>query len=308
MKTAEELEFRDLLFIFLKRSWILVITVGLAGWIGQKKANLLPNQYQSTALLVPAVTSSNSQRGGGLGGVGASNSTSPDLSLYQALMTSRTVMHEILRRQIQKSADLSPQLVASLVGVDTGDAVAMQIAAANLAGGVTLVDQGDGIIRVSYTTTDPFIAPQMTDMVLEVTQKQLNRIRSERLSTIIDQLQSSVDEAHRRYSVASSILANFKDANIGMESGRLQARLSELESDLKVREDDYNTARQRANQLRLELDQLYPPAVIFDPASRPALLVGPNRKAKVMLACFVGLLIGVAIIVVWEFLVRKLPG
>jgi len=307
MKADQELEFRDILFIFLKRSWILVITVSVAGWIGYSKAKKLPNQFQSTALLVPAATTANSGRGVNLGGVGSSTSSSPDLSLYQALMTSRTVMMDILRRQIQKSADLSPQLVASMVGVDTSDAVAMQIAATNLSSGVSLVDQGDGIIRVSYTTTDPFIAPQLTDMVLEVTQKQLNRIRSERLATIIDQLQNSVDAAHRRYSLASSILANFKDANIGMESGKLQARLSELESDLKVREDDYNTSRQRASQMRLELDQLYPPAVIFDPASRPAMLVGPNRKAKVMLAGFVGLLIGVGIILAWEFLLRKSP-
>lgn len=307
MKADVELEFRDIFFIFLKRSWVLVLTVGIAVWIGRTKAKKLPNQYQSTALLVPATTS-NSVRGGTLGGVGSATSSSPDLALYQALMTSRTVMQDILRRQVQKSADLAPQLVASLMGVDTSDAIAMQGAAGALASGVSLVDQGDGIIRVSYTSADPYFAPQMTDMVLEVTQKQLNRIRSERLSTIIEQLQRSVDDAHRRYSVASSILANFKDANMGMESGKLQARLAELESDLKVREDDYNTSRQRANQMRLELDQLYPPAVIFDPASRPAILVGPNRQGKVMLAGFVGFLIGIGIILVWEFLLRKLPA
>jgi uncharacterized protein involved in exopolysaccharide biosynthesis len=300
---ADELEFRDILVILLKRSWVLVLTIGLAGWIGNWKARKLPNLFQSTALLVPATTSS--QKGGTLGSVGSSTSSSPDLTLYQALMTSRTVMQEILHRPVVRSADLNPQLVASIMGVDTSDAVRMQLAAGTLATGVSLVDQGDGIIRVSYTSTDPYLAPQMTDMILEVTQQQLNRIRSERLNTIIEQMQHSVDESHRRYSNASAVLANFKDANIGMESGRLQARLAELESDLKVREEDYNVARQRANQMRLELDQLYPPAVVFDPASRPALLVGPNRKSKVILAGLVGLLSGLTIVLAWEFLIRQ---
>lgn len=304
MKTAEEIEFRDILVIFLKYSWVLAITAGIAGWLGRIQAKKLPDLYQSTALLVPATTN-NSQKGGSVGGVGSASAASPDLSLYQALMTSRTVMQEILRKQVRKSPDFSPQLVANLMGVDTANPIGMQVAAGNLANSVNLVDQGNGIIVVSFTSTDAFLAPQMTDMVLEVTQRQLNRIRSERLSTIIEQLQRSVDEAHLRYSVALASLANFKDANAAMESGRLQARLSELESDLKVREDDYNSARERANQMRLELDQLYPPAVIFDPASRPAILVGPNRKGKVMLAGFVGLLVGIGIVVVWEFLLRK---
>lgn len=300
--SADELEFRDILFILLKRSWVLVLTAGLAGWFGHWKAKKLPNLYQSTALLVPATT--NTPKGGALGSVGNITSSSPDLTLYQALMTSRTVMQEILRHQVQRSADFAPQLIASVVGVDTSDPVGMQVAAGNLAGGVSLVDQGDGIIRVSYTSTDPFIAPQMTDLILEVTQNQLNRIRSERLNTIIEQLQRSVDETHRRYANASAVLANFRDANVGMESGKLQARLAELESDLKVREEDYNSARQRSNQMRLELDQLYPPAVVFDPASRPALLIGPNRKSKTLLAGFVGLLVGLGIVGAWEFLLR----
>ncbi|HNY32686.1 MAG TPA: hypothetical protein PKO15_17515 [Fibrobacteria bacterium] len=301
----DELEFRDIFILFLKRSWIVVIAAGVAGWLGHRNAQKMPNQYRSTALLVPAATTSGGRGGVSLGGVGSATASSPDLALYQALMTSRTVMQEILWQPIQTSGDLAPRLVATIMGVDTADPIGMQLAAQNLANGVSLYDQGDGIIRVSYTSSNQELAPQMTEMVLTMTQKQLNRIRSERLTTIIEQLQRSVDEAHRRYTAASSALAKFKDANIEMESGRLQARLSELESDLKVREDDYNTARQRANQMRLELDQLYPPAVVFDPPSRPALLVGPNRQGKVMLAVFAGLLVGVGLIVFTEFLLRK---
>jgi uncharacterized protein involved in exopolysaccharide biosynthesis len=60
--------------------------------------------------------------------------------------------------------------------------------------------------------------------------------------------------------------------------------------------------------MRLELDQLYPPAVVFDPASRPPQLVGPNRRNMVMVAGFLGLLAGIVIVVAWEFLLRKKPG
>ena len=303
--SSEELEFRDLAILFLKRSWVMVITVGVAGWLGYHKAAALPNLYKSTALLVPA---SSGQRGpnASAAALGSSTSSSPDLSLYQALMTSRTVMMDILRAPIYRSVrDMSPQLMAKFYGLDTSNATAMQQAASSLSKSVALVDQGDGIIEVSFTSTDPQIAPQVADMVIEVTQRELNRIRTERLQTILAQLQKSVDEAHYRYSVASGTLAGFKDANIEMESGRLQARSAELESDLKVREEDYQQARSRADQMRLELDQLYPPAVVFDPASRPALLVGPNRQNIIMVYSLVGLIVGIGIVLAWEFLLRK---
>ncbi len=50
--------------------------------------------------------------------------------------------------------------------------------------------------------------------------------------------------------------------------------------------------------MRRELDQLYPPVVVFDPASRPAALIGPNRRNKVMMGGFVGL----AMVVLLSFL------
>jgi len=308
MKTSDELDFRDLAILFLKRSWIIAITVGVGAGLGYRHAKSLPDIFTSTALLVPASSGSSHAAPAGELGSSSSSSKSPELSLYQALMTSRTVMKDILRRQIQRSNEFSSQTVGSILGVDTANPVAMQVAAANLTKAVTLDDQGDGIIKVAFTSTDPNIAPQMTDLVLEVTQREMSRIRTERLQTILTQLQKSVEETHFKYSQASNAVAGFSNANASMESGTLQARRAELESNLKVCQADYQEARQQADHIRLELDQLYPPAVVFDPASRPALRVGPNRSNIVMVASIVGLLIGIVLVLAWEFLLRKKPA
>lgn len=304
MSTIDELEIRDLLIIFLKRSWILVIAVGISGYLARRSAAKMPDLYSSTALLVPAAGAAT---GGSSVTLGSATSKSPDLALYQALMRSRTVAMGILYRNIQKPGqDMASVQVARFYGVDTSNSLAMQAAAANVASSVMLEDQGDGIIKVSFVSTDPYLAPQITDMLIEVTQRELNRIRTERLMTILEQCQKTADVSRQRYSQASGSLAVFRDANIAMEqSGRLQGRLAELESELKVREDEYQTARQRVDQMRRELDQLYPPVVVFDPASRPAALIGPNRRSKVMMGGFVGLAVGIVLILSWEFLLRK---
>jgi uncharacterized protein involved in exopolysaccharide biosynthesis len=308
MKTSDELEFRDLAILFLKRSWLIAIVAGGCAGLGYMYARSLPDLYTSTALLVPASSPTTVGTPGTELGSSSSSSKSPELSLYQALMTSRTVMMDILRRPIRRSNELSPQTVGAIMGLDTSDASAMQRAATNLTKAVTLDDQGDGIIKVSFTSTDPNIAPQMTDMVLEVTQRELNRLRTDRLMTILTQLQRSVEETQFKYSQATNALAGFSNANASMESGSLQVRRAQLESNLKVCMADYQAARQQADHIRLELDQLYPPAVVFDPASRPALRVGPNRSSMVMVAGFLGILIGVVFVVAWEFLLTKKPG
>ncbi|HOX52475.1 MAG TPA: hypothetical protein PKY05_13370, partial [Fibrobacteria bacterium] len=207
MDTDEELDFRDIVILFLKRSWILVITVGIAGFLAKRQAYKLPDLYMSTALLVPAASTSSAQGGGGAASItfGSVTSRSPDLSLYQALMKSRTVAMGILYRNIEKAGqDMAVIQVARSMGVDTANPLAMQKAASDLASAVSLEDGGDGIIKVSFTSTDPYVAPQITDMIIEVTQRELNRIRTERLTTILEQCQKTAEQARVRYAQASS--------------------------------------------------------------------------------------------------------
>lgn len=299
---AKELELRDLVFLFLKRSWILAICVGVAAWIGHTKAQKLPDIYQSTALLVPTaaeLVQSNSNQGN-------SGGASPDLSLYQALMTSRTVLVQVLKDSVYRShSDTQAIPYATLVGVDTASAAQMQSATSDLANSISLVDGGDGIFRLSFVSTDSFVAPQMADIIMTATQKELYRVRTEKISSILGQLEQSARNAYAKYRGAAARAGRFMDQNLEMESGSLQMKRDELEAELKMREEAYTLARQRADQVRLELDQVYPPAVVFDPASRPATLIGPNRRNKVVLAAFMGLVIGVVLVLSWEFLFKS---
>lgn len=297
---SRELELRDLLILFLKRSWILVITVGIAAWLGHQDASKLPDMYSSTALLVPTATPAAKS------GMPGAETSSPDLSLYSALMTSRTVMAQVLKSPVfETPEDTFKVPYAFTIDVDTSDATAMQRAAGQLAGAVRLTDGGDGIIRLAFTSTNAFVAPQMADIIMAATQAELNRVRTSRISSILAQLENRAQEARQKFRSEANKLARFLDANIEMESGVLQMRRSELESEVQMREEAYLLARKRADEARLELDQVYPPAIVYDPASRPASWIGPDRRSKVMLAAFVGFVIGSLLILAWEFLLKK---
>lgn len=302
----EELELRDLFILFLKRSWIIAILAGAGFWIGHQSAAKLPNLYSSAALLVPTAPVT----------VSAGSMTdptkapvSPDLTLFGALMQSRTVMMQVLKTPVQASpTDTHKVPYAKTLGIDTASTVALQQSANTLGSYISLSDEGSGIFRLTVTSTDSFVVPQMADIVLDATQKELVRVKTQRMSSALEVHQKRLQEAEQEYKQASARLAAFLLHNVDMESGDLQVRKAQLEADIRMKEQIYVQARERADLARSELDQAYPPAMVFDPASRPATLVGPNRRNKALLAGFVGLVLGIVVVLGWEFLLKKRPA
>lgn len=300
---ARNYEFRDLLILFLKRSWILAIFVAAGFWFGHQRAAKLPDLYSSSALLVPTTPPNPVEQRDPEKPV-----VSPDLSLFGALMTSRTVMMQVLRSPVlAHPGDTSMTLFAKTRGIDTGNPVSMQVGATQLAAAIRLTDEGNGIFRLAFTSSDSFVVPQMADIILEATQTELTRVKTQRMSAAVLILQKRMEEAQKEYRKASSQLAYFHNRNVDMESGSLLMRQTELESELRMREQAYVQARERVDLARNELDQAYPPAMVFDPASRPAMLIGPNRLNQSILAAFIGLVLSVSLVLAWEFLLRKRP-
>lgn len=300
----KELEFRDIFFLFLKGSWLLALLAGGGYWYGHHRASLLPDLYSSSALLVPTASASEAASSSGTG----DPSSSPDLSLFGVLMKSRTVMVHVLKSPVFASPHDSVAVpYAKTIGIDTSNSVALQQVANTLGSSIYLSDEGSGIFRLAFTSTDSFVVPQMADIVLEATQKELVRVKTQRMSSALAVLQKRLEEAEADYRQASSRLASFLTRNVEMGSGDLQVRQTQLEADIRMKEQIYSQARERADLARSELDQAYPPAMVFDPASRPAQLIGPDRRNKAMLNGFIGLILGVVLLLGWEFLLKKRP-
>ena len=299
----EQIEIRDLLILLLKRSWLIAICAGLAGFIGKKTGDKLPDLYQSTALLVPTEPAkSGSSRGSG----GGSASETSDIGFYSALMRSRLVMREVLMTQVLVSPDSPRRLtVASIMNVDTANDLAMQIAAYDLSNSLALTDMGSGILQLAFVSDKQFIAPQMVDLITAAAQRSMQQVRVERFNTVLAKLESSLQQTKDDLRRASTQQAQFQDQNSGLEVGRLRVTSQEIETERKMKEATYLATRQKADQTRLERDQIYPPVVVLDPASRPAVRIGPNRHSKILLAAAIGFVIGTTLVLAWEFLLRK---
>ena len=300
----EQIELRDLLIVLLKGSWFIAICVALGGYLGRREAAKLPDLFQSTALLIPTEPASASK--GGVLAAASSSSGASDLALYSALMRSRLVMREVLFTEVLVSPDSSKrQMVASILHIDTANELEMQKAAMDLANAVSLYDVGNGIMQLSFTSTSQYLAPQMADIITSAAQRSIHQVRVERFNTVLARLETSSQQSKDELRKAALRQAQFEDQNVGLEVARLRVLSEEIETEKKMKEQTYLMARQKADQMRLERDQLYPPAVVLDPASRPAIWIGPNRRTKFMLAAFVGFVLGTSLVLAWEFLLRK---
>jgi hypothetical protein len=263
----------------------------------------LPDLYQSTALLVPTEPAKSAASKGDGGGSSSENS---DVSFYSALMRSRLVMREVLMTQVLVAPDSPRRLtVAGIMNVDTANDLSMQTAAFDLSNSLSLTDMGSGILQLAFVSDKQFIAPQMVDLITAAAQRSMQQVRVERFNTVLAKLENSLQQTKEDLRRASTQQAQFQDQNSGLEVGRLRVTSQEIETERKLKEATYLATRQKADQTRLERDQIYPPVVVLDPASRPAVKIGPNRRNKVMLAAFVGLVIGTSLLLAWEFLLRK---
>lgn len=300
----KEIELREILLALLKWSWLLVVFAGAGGWIGYNRAKKVPNQYQSSAVLVLA--NSGLQKGE-VGSIGDQTVATPDLALFQSLLTSKVVLSRVLAQKIRRSPEFREETIAELLHADTGNPVSVVQTVQYLANRMSVLDQGDGTLKVSYHSANAELCPAIVDMTISIAQDQLKSIRLGRLDMVIEQVRRSVENAHSRFQAASLSVVRFKNANIAMESADLQARLADLESEMGIQQEEYLTLRKRMNQLLIERDQVLVPAIVFDPANRPATLIGPDRWHQAQLAGFIGLVLGLVIVGAWEFLLRKKP-
>lgn len=302
----EQIEIRDLLLLLVKRSWFIAICAGLAGFIGQRQAAKLPDIYESTALLIPTEPTQGGGKAAAAALLGGGSSEATDMAFYSALMRSRLVMREVLLTPVLVAPNSSERrMVAAILNVDTAKELAMQSATSDLAKGLSLYDMGSGILQLSFTSNNAYLAPQMVDLITAAAQRSMQQVRVERFNTVLAKLETSLQQTKEDLRRAATQQAQFQDQNDGLAVGRLRVTSEEIETEKRMKEQTYLATRLKADQMRLERDQLYPPAVVLDPASRPAVWIGPYRRTKVILAAFIGFVVGTGLVLAWEFLLRK---
>ena len=292
----DEIDLREMFLVLLKH-WKGVCLTGVAfGLLAAVYAFFIANPvFESSALLVPTQTSATDQLSSAAALFGGKKLGSGDVDLYQSLLTSRTVMHNLLRSPIRDMSDTGNGKIKplySVLNLDTTNALGLWRTVKGLAGCIQVgtKESGEGgILQVTISFGSPWLAQQIAKNVLDLGQEELRQVRMERYEVSLSRLSAAVDKAKTEWDSTAKRLAGFRDRNRSISLPDQMLELSQLEMEKQEKEQTYLLARREYELQQLEREKATPPMMILDPADLPPKKSKPKELLLISMGIFLGL-------------------
>lgn len=294
----EELSFRDLaLSLWNRRRFIALVTV--SGMVLSFVYGMYaPKEFQSTALLLPTDPPRTDQLGAAAALLAKKGSGTSDVDLYQGLLTSRTVLSQLLTSPIHNLSDTAKGRIEPLfkvLQIDTAKPLSVFNTVNGLARRVNVNSKSTepgGIVTVSVTARTAWLARDINRNVLEIGQEEIRRVRAERSSAIRARLRETVTQARQDWDSSTEAVTRFQEENRSSLLPRQLLELERLQLDKQAFQQTYLQARRDFDQEGLDRSKAAPPMVILDSANLPPRKSKPKRGAILVLGTFAFFLVG----------------
>ncbi len=311
----DEIDLRELILALWQKKWWIIACTVLAAALAIVVAMRAPRVYESTVLLIPTSTdaSSSSTLGAAAALLGKKSGGTGDLDLYQGLMNSRTVIHQLLMTDVRDWSDSGRGRMLPLwrvMRVDLKKRGAMDMAARGLLKSIEVAPNGTGeggIIEVKVSAGQPWLAQQIANIVVDLAQEEIRRVRSERYNIILSRLERASSGARSDWNASSQQLAGYQDVNRSITLPEQQLDVDRMSTEKQVRQDKYLLVRNTVEQMRVERAKAVPPMVVLDPADYPYVPAKPKRKLIVLAGMMLGFLGSCAGVLLWKAIFAPLP-
>ncbi len=155
------------------------------------------------------------------------------------------------------------------------------------------VDQGTGLMTISVTAGGPRLAAALTKSFLTHFTDRVRAIRTEKLRERLQFVEGRFEEANEELEQAEDRLARFVKRNQNPNSAQLQFQRDRLQRQVSFKEQLYSDLQSQLTQTRLDLQRRQPVVTIVEKAAPPLQKSAPQRTIIVLLAFFIGSLLGV---------------
>lgn len=148
------------------------------------------------------------------------------------------------------------------------------------------VDNKSYVITISVTDQDPLVAALMADSVKQQLQDFITEYRTKKARHDLEYTRKLYDEVKGKYIQARENYAKYADANQGLiwESSRI--RLTELENDMQLLFNNYNSLSMQLQAAEAKVQQDTPAFTTLQSATIPVKKAGPRRMRNVFIFLF----------------------
>ncbi len=173
---------------------------------------------------------------------------------------------------------------------------------------VCKIDKKTNLISINVTTQDPYIAALLADSVKARLQDFLTDYRTQKSRHDLEYAEMLQSQAKKDYERARQKYVEFVDANQDVVLESIRQMQTDLENDLQLQYNNYNTLSAQVLAYKAKVQEATPAFTTLQRATVPLGPAGPKRGQMIMLCLFVAALFTTIWVLLKENLLKQLLG
>lgn len=152
------------------------------------------------------------------------------------------------------------------------------------------VDNKTLVISITVVDQDPYIAACIADTVQHRLQDFITEYRTKKAKVDLEYTRMLYGEAKTRYEKARRLYAEYSDANQDIIYSTARIRLQDLENDMQLKYNAYNTLATNLQAAEAKVQEETPSFTNLQSATVPVKKAGPARAKSVLIYLFLAFL------------------
>lgn len=153
------------------------------------------------------------------------------------------------------------------------------------------------IITVKVKMPEPYLSAELNTVVLKNVIDYVTRYKTEKQKNNLSFIEDRTKEAEEKFKQSQLRLAIFKDSNQGVVTQTALTREEQLQAELNLAFNLYNTLAQELEQTRIRLKKETPLFTEFEPVTVPLQKAEPNIPKTILLYTGLGIVLGFLVVV-----------
>lgn len=173
---------------------------------------------------------------------------------------------------------------------------------------VCAIDKRSGLITIDVTAQDPYVAALMADSVKTRLQDFLTEYRTQKSRHDLEYAEMLLRQAKKDYEHARQKYVEFVDANQDVVLESIRQMQTDLENDLQLQYNNYNTLSAQVLAYKAKVQEATPAFTTLQRATVPLAPAGPKRPQILFICLFLAVLFTTVYVLYKEKQLKPLLG
>lgn len=173
---------------------------------------------------------------------------------------------------------------------------------------VCAIDKRSGLITIDVTAQDPYVAALMADSVKTRLQDFLTEYRTQKSRHDLEYAEMLLRQAKKDYEHARQKYVEFVDANQDVVLESIRQMQTDLENDLQLQYNNYNTLSAQVLAYKAKVQEATPAFTTLQRATVPLAPAGPKRPQILFICLFLAALFTTVYVLYKEKQLKPLLG